>query len=64
MANKKVHYEEKIIPHSVGFAARQILFFEVHSQFKLGEVCREAVDEQIRRIDRKFLSEKELKDGQ
>lgn len=63
MANKKVDYEEKIIPHSIGFHARQKLFFSTYPNFKVDKFCRVAVDSIIEIIDKKFISQKSVEEN-
>ncbi len=52
---KKIEPMEKIMQRSVGFKLRQILFFAEHQEFNPDRFCRDAIDEQIKLIDNKFL---------
>lgn len=52
---KRVKPMEKITQRSVGFNLRQILFFAEYPEFKPDDFCRDAVDEQIKLIDPKYL---------
>ena len=52
---KKVEPMEKITQRSVGFKLRQILFFANYQEFNPDEFCRQAIDEQIKLIDRSYL---------
>ena len=51
----KIKPMNKITQRSVGFNLRQILFFAEHPDFKPDSFCREAVDEQIKQIDDRYL---------
>jgi len=55
MAGKTVNIREKITNRSIGFNFRQIEFFDKYPEFKPDLFCRKAVDEQIAKIDSKFL---------
>ena len=46
---------DRITQRSIGFNLRQILFFADHPDFKPDKFCRNAIDEQIKLIDPKFL---------
>ena len=50
---------EQITQKSVGFHFRQKLFFNEHPEFRPDPYCRQAVDEQIAKIDPRFLKEEE-----
>ncbi len=45
----------KITQRSVGFHLRQLLFFAEHPEFKPDIFCRDAIDEQINKLDERFL---------
>ena len=53
--NKRVTTKEKITQVCIGLRTRQFEFFENHPEFRLQDFVRNAVDEQIRLIDDKFL---------
>ena len=45
---------EKITQRSIGFRLRQILFFAEYPEFKPDEFCRNAIDNQIEKIDERY----------
>jgi hypothetical protein len=47
--------QERIVQRSIGFTFRHMLFFNEHPDFKPDTFCREAIDEQIKQIDQRFL---------
>ena len=55
---RRISPRERITQRSIGFRARQIWFFDEYPEFKPDEFVREAVDEEIEKIDAKFLEEK------
>lgn len=59
--SQRINPEERIVQRSVGFNFRQIRFFNKYPEFKPDEYCRKAIDEEIRRLDKEFLSEDEKK---
>lgn len=48
---------QKISQRSVGFHLRQILFFAEHPEFRPDQFCRDAVDEQIKLLDERYLEQ-------
>lgn len=60
---KRIKNSEKIVNRSIGFHLRQLQFFEKYPEFKPDLYCREAIEDQIRLIDREFLSEEEIARG-
>ena len=55
MTRKLNNQMDKIVQRSIGFNLRQLLFFEVHPDFKPDLYCRKVVDDQISLIDSKYL---------
>lgn len=55
MSPKRVEPRERIKQRSVGFNSRQIDFFDEYPEFNPDEICRKAVEEQIKLIDPTFL---------
>ena len=56
-AMQRIDPEDRIVQRSVGFNFRQIRFFNEHQDFKPDTFCRQAIDEQIKMIDPKYLKE-------
>ena len=56
---RTINPREKIMQRTIGFPFRQHEFFAKYQDFKPDKFCREAIDEQIRYRDKKFLSEEE-----
>jgi len=52
---KRINPKDKIVQRSIGFNFRQIEFFNEYQEFKPDEFCRDAIDEQIKQINEKFL---------
>lgn len=53
----RINPEDKIVQRSIGFNFRQIRFFNKYPEFRPDEFCRQAIDEQIKQIDPKFLKD-------
>jgi len=56
---QRINPRNKIVQRSIGFNFRQIEFFNEHPDFKPDIFCRDAVDEQIKMLDPKYLEEKQ-----
>lgn len=54
---KRVIPREKIVQRGIGFNFRQHEFFSEYPEFRPDSFCRDAIDEQIKLIDSKFLEE-------
>ena len=52
---KKVNPLEKVSQRSVGFPFRHHLFFAEYPDFKPDSFCRKAVDDQIAKINTRYL---------
>lgn len=48
---KRVNPMDQIVQRSIGFKFRQKLFFNKYRDFKPDAFCRDAVDEQIIKLD-------------
>jgi len=56
---KRINPKDKIVQRSIGFNFRQIEFFNEYQEFKPDEFCRDAIDEQIKQINERFLKNDE-----
>lgn len=57
MGKKLQNPHERKVQRSIAFSFRQLEFFNEHPEFKPDYFCRDAIDNQIARIDSKFLKE-------
>lgn len=53
---KKINPRDRKVQRSISFSFRQLEFFNEYPDFKPDDYCRKAIDEQIKNIDPKYLS--------